>query len=264
MSQPEDELSSESISADLGTGVIGHRVLFYDLLSSTMDVARQEALTGTEEGTVVFASRQTAGRGRLKRSWVSPHGNIALSIVLYPKVSGLPSLIMVASLAVAHCIAAVTSLKADIKWPNDVLINNKKVSGILIETDARALPSGRAGYAIIGIGINVDFKPADFPDIQSTATSLSEETGKKVSRLSLVRHLLGDMDSLYRELQSGISPYKEWRDNLVTLGQQVRVTNNEEVTEGLAESVERDGSLMIRCKDDTLKKVIAGDVSLRQ
>jgi len=258
----EEILTPELVSRDLGTQIIGHRILYYPTLTSTMDIARQAILEGTEEGTVVIADEQTAGRGRLKRSWLTPTGNIALSVVLYPLVSDLPSMIMVASLAVVRCVTAVTGIKARIKWPNDVLINNKKVCGILIETDARTSASGHANYAILGIGINVGFRPSDFPEVQSTATSLSVEAGTKVSRLKLVRHLLGEMDRLYQELGSGISPYADWRDSLVTLGQHVRVTGGETILEGVADSVERDGSLIVRCKDNSLKKIIAGDVTL--
>ena len=258
----EEILTPELVSRDLGTQIIGHRILYHPTLTSTMDIARQAILEGTEEGTVVIADEQTAGRGRLKRSWLTPTGNIALSVVLYPLVSDLPSMIMVASLAVVRCVTAVTGIKARIKWPNDVLINNKKVCGILIETDARTSASGRSHYAILGIGINVGFKPTDFPEVQSIATSLSIEVGSRVSRLTLVRHLLGEMDRLYQELQSGISPFEDWRDSLITLGQHVRVTGGETILEGLAESVEKDGSLVLRCKDGTLKKIIAGDVTL--
>jgi BirA family biotin operon repressor/biotin-[acetyl-CoA-carboxylase] ligase len=228
-----------------------------------MDAARQAALEGVEEGAVFIAGEQTAGRGRLKRSWLAPAGNIALSVILYPLVSDLPSMIMLASLAVARSITAVTGVKTQIKWPNDILIRNRKVCGILIETDARPSPSGHACYTIIGIGINVAFRPSDFPDLQSIATSLEEETGRKISRIALVRRLLGEMDKLYLDLQAGISPYKDWKDNLVTLGQQVRVTGSDGVTEGLAVSAERDGSLIIRCQDGSLKKIIAGDVTLK-
>jgi BirA family biotin operon repressor/biotin-[acetyl-CoA-carboxylase] ligase len=258
----EDILSSELVSRNLRTQTIGRRVLYYPVLASTMDAARKEALEGKEEGTVVIAGEQTAGRGRLKRSWLTPIGNIALSVVLYPRVSDLPSLIMVASLAVARCIAAVTGIKARIKWPNDVLVNNKKVCGILIETDARVSPSGHANYAIIGIGINVGFRPTDFPEVQSTATSLSTEAGLKVSKIALVRQLLIELDKLYLELKSGITPYEAWRDNLVTLGQHVRVTGGDTILEGIAGSVERDGSLIVHCIDGSLKKIIAGDVTL--
>jgi BirA family biotin operon repressor/biotin-[acetyl-CoA-carboxylase] ligase len=258
-----DPLSSEAVSQDLGTHIVGSRVLYYPSLTSTMDVARQEALSTAAEGTVIIADEQTAGRGRLKRSWLTPTGNLALSVVLSPRVSELPSLIMVASLAVVHSIAAVTGIKTGIKWPNDVLINNKKVCGILIETDARPLRGGRANYAIIGIGINVNFRPADYPEIQSLATSLMQEVGIHVSRLALIRTLLRELDRLYLDLKSGISPYEEWRNNLVMLGQNVKVTDTDGVVEGLAESVVEDSSLLIRLKDGSTRRIVAGDITFK-
>ncbi|GAH88453.1 unnamed protein product, partial [marine sediment metagenome] len=112
-----------------------------------MEVAKQEAQLGAVEGTVIIADEQTAGRGRIKRVWLSPKGSVALSIILYPSVVNLPSLIMLASLAVVHSIEAVTGLKPQVKWPNDVLVNDKKVCGILIESSVRG---NIVDYAIIG------------------------------------------------------------------------------------------------------------------
>ena len=127
-----DSLSADSISRDLETRFVGQRVMYYPSLTSTMEAARQEAQQGVVEGTVVVAGEQTAGKGRLKRAWLSPGGNIALSVILRPGVADLSSLIMLASLAVVHSIETVTGLKSQIKLPNDVLINGKKVCGILI------------------------------------------------------------------------------------------------------------------------------------
>jgi BirA family transcriptional regulator, biotin operon repressor / biotin---[acetyl-CoA-carboxylase] ligase len=253
-------LSAEAISRGLGTRVIGRKVSFYPSVTSTMDIAREESRQGAIEGTVVIANEQTAGRGRLKRAWLAPGGNIALSLILHPEVSGLPSVIMLASLGAARCIQAVTRLKSQIKWPNDVLINGKKVCGILIENDLQ----GTEVTTIIGIGIDVNLNPADYPEIQSTATSLAAETGREVSRLSVVRSLLVEMDKLYTDLSAGVPLFEEWRDSLVTLGKTVKVTAMDAVFEGVAESVETDGSLFIRRPDGSLTKVVAGDVTLKQ
>ena len=168
---------------------------------------------------------------------------------------------MLASLAVVRSIVSVTGLKPQIKWPNDVLLNGKKVSGILIEND---FLGDKVAYSIIGIGIDVNLKLADFPEIQPIATSLSDELGKEVSRLKLIRHLLVEMENLYLGLSSGGSLYEEWRDNLVTLGQVVRATTDDAVYDGMAESVDRDGSLLLRRRDGTSVKIVAGDVTLRE
>jgi BirA family biotin operon repressor/biotin-[acetyl-CoA-carboxylase] ligase len=218
-----------------------------------MDVAKRKAQQGTIEGTVVIAEEQTAGKGRIKRPWLSPKGNIALSIILYPSLAYLSSLIMVASLAVVHCIEKVTGLKSQIKWPNDVLVNGKKVCGILIESDVRG---NIVDYAIIGIGININLRLSDFPGISPTATSLSDELGKEVSRLDVVRQLLVETERLYLALQAGESVYQEWRDNLATLGKKVSVKWGKTRHEGIAESVASDGSLLLRQSNGSLTKIV--------
>ena len=256
----EDNLSSDLITKDLKTRFIGQSIIYYPSLTSTMDVARQEAQQVAPEGTVVIADEQTAGRGRLKRAWLTPRGNIALSVILYPKIDYLNSLTMLASLAVQYSIESVTGLKSQLKWPNDVLIGGKKVCGILIESKVQA---DTVEYAIIGIGINVNLKITDFPEILPIATSLSHELGKEVSRLSLIRHLLVEMERLYLIITAGGSIYEEWRDNLVTLGKKVRVKSGETIDEGTAESVAPDGSLLLRRPDGSLARILAGDVTLR-
>ena len=256
----ENSLSVASISGNLETRFVGQRVIYCPRLTSTMEVAKQEVQQGAMEGTVIAADEQTAGRGRIKRVWLSPRGSIALSIILYPGIAYLPSLIMLASLAAVHSIEVVTELKAQLKWPNDVLINGKKVCGILIESSLRG---DRVEYAIIGIGINVNLKLADFPEIQPIATSLSDEMGREVSRLSVTRHLLVELENLYRVLPAGNSIYEEWRDNLSTLGRRVRVNSGETIYEGIAESVTRDGSLILRHRNGSLTNIFAGDVTLR-
>jgi len=225
-----------------------------------MEVAKQEAQQGAAEGTVIIADEQTAGKGRIKRVWLSPKGNIALSVILYPSIVYLPSLIMLASLAVVHSIEAVTGLKSQLKWPNDVLINGKKVCGVLIESNVRG---DTVDYAIIGIGVNVNLRLYDFPEIQPTATSLSEELRRDVSPLNVIQCLLIEIERLYLVLAAGGSIYEEWQDSLVTLGRRVHVKSGEMVYEGVAESVSRDGSLLLRHSDGSLSKIVAGDVTLR-
>ena len=256
----EENLNSTSITKGLATHFIGQNVLYYSSVTSTNDIARQQALAKAPEGTAVIADRQTTGRGRLKREWVSPQGNIAVTVVLYPARKNLPYLTMLAALAVLHSIEKTTRLKCQLKWPNDVLINNKKVCGILLESQAEA---DRVDYAIIGIGINVNMKLADYPEIASIATSLADEVGEEVSRLTLLHNLFQEMEKLYLRLQVGESILPEWRDNLVTLGKKIHVRASDEVFSGTAESVADDGSLMLRCDDGRLLKFMVGDVTLR-
>ena len=256
-----DKLNSEAITNNLGTRFIGRSVLYFPSVTSTNDVAKQEALRKAAEGTVIIAEEQTAGKGRLGRVWTSPKGTLAYSVILYPSIAQLPYLIMVASLSVVYAIREVTGLKARIKWPNDVQVNSKKVCGILIENSLRG---NTVDYAVIGIGVNVNFNPAQYPEISATATSLSGELGREFSLLSMVRQLLIELDKMYLALSDSEVVFKEWRDNLVTLGQSVRTTSGKTVYEGVAESVEHDGSLIICQSNGTRIRISQGDVTLRR
>jgi len=256
-----EDLSPEIVTRDLTTRFIGQRVIYHPILTSTMDVARQEAQRGAAEGTVVLADRQTAGRGRMERVWLSPGGNIALSLILYPPLSYLPYLIMLASLAVVHSIGTVTGLKPQIKWPNDVLINGKKVCGILIESDVQG---NSVSYSIIGIGLNINLSPADFPEISPIATSLSHELGGGLSRLKVLRVLLMELEGLYQQLSDAGSVFREWRDSLETLGREIEVKSGDTLYRGVAESVAADGTLLLRGADGSLVKIVAGDVTLHR
>ena len=255
-----NSLSPAAITNNLKTRFIGQRVIYYPSLASTMEVAKREAQQGAAEGTIIIADEQTAGKGRMKRLWLSPEGSIALSVILYPDMVYLPSIVMLASLAVVHGIEAVTGLKAQVKWPNDVLVHGKKVCGILVESELRR---NNVDYAILGIGVNVNLRLADFPEILSIATSLSDELGREVSRLELVRWLLVEIERLYLALRVGEFIYEEWRDRLVTLGRRVSAKWGTTSYEGIAESVDRDGSLLLRNLDGSLTRIMAGDVTLR-
>ena len=254
----EDSLSSASIIRSLRTRFVGQRVIYYHRLISTMDAARREAQRGAAEGTLIVADEQTAGRGRMKRIWLSPRGSISLSIILYPDMVFLPSLIMLASLAVVYSIEVVTGLKAQIKWPNDILVAGRKVSGILIENEVQG---NTVGYTIIGIGINVNLRVGDFPDIPPTATSLSEQLGGEASRLDIIQSLLVEVERLYLN-RSDETIYEQWRDRLVTLGGRIRVKSGKSIYTGVAESVAQDGSLLLRLADGSLTHIVGGDVTL--
>ena len=257
----EVNLSPASITANLETRFVGQKIIYYPSLTSTMEVARQEAHNGAAEGTVIIAGEQTAGRGRVKRAWLSPVGNIALSLILYPELVYLPSLIMLASLAVVHSIEIVTGLKPQIKWPNDVLINDKKICGILIENEVQG---SKVKCAVIGIGMNVNLSPRDFPEMMLTATSLSHELGRSVSRLDIIRQLLVEAERLYLALSEDESVYEEWKSMLVTLGKRISVKSGKTTYEGIAESVMRNGSLLLRHSEGTSTEIVAGDaVTLR-
>lgn len=253
------DFSTESIKSGVKTSLIGREIIYYSSLSSTNDTAREKARDGAPGGTVIIAGEQTAGRGRLKRSWLSPKGNIALSILLRPDTESLPYLIMIASLAVTRSIESVTGLQAQIKWPNDILISGKKVCGILIEND---LKGNEVEFAIIGIGINIGLNVAAHEEIAKTAASIQTKTNE-ILRHKLIEALLTEFDGLYQLIPGGKLIYNEWKKKLITLGKRVKATWGAQVIEGIAESVDESGALYIRDDTGDLIKVVAGDVTLR-
>ncbi len=254
-----EELSANKITEGLKTKRIGQKVIYYPSLPSTMETARETARQGAEEGTVIITDEQTAGRGRLKRRWLTPQGNIALSIILKPVNAALPYLIMIASLAAARSIESVSGRNTQIKWPNDVLIEGKKVCGILIENE---LKGNKVDFSITGIGINVALNPADHKEIAETAISLTLTQDNDL-RLKLIKALLQEFDKLYLQLPDGKAIYNAWRGKLVTLGKSVKATWGKQVIEGTAEDVDESGALLIQDIHGDLVKVVAGDVTLR-
>jgi len=232
------------------------KIIYLPVTSSTNDIAVREAQAGALEGTIVIAGTQTAGKGRLGRVWTSPEGVLAFSIILRPSLDRVSSLIMVSSLAVLHTIKQITGIQAEIKWPNDVLIRGKKVSGTLIENGWRGnIPE----YAVVGIGLNVNFNPDNYPEITGTATSLSRETGKFIPVREVTKQLIIELDQYYFQE----SVFEEWKANLVTLGKTIRVTSGKTVYSGIAQSVDEHGSLILRQPDGTIVTINVGDVTLR-
>jgi BirA family transcriptional regulator, biotin operon repressor / biotin---[acetyl-CoA-carboxylase] ligase len=255
----QSNLSPALVLQGLETSFIGQRVVYFPTLESTMDAARKEAQWGAPAGTVIIAEEQTAGRGRLQRTWISPVGALAVSVILRPNIQLLPRMLMLSALAVVHSIEKVTGLKASLKWPNDILIGRKKVAGILIENDIRRQ---RLISCIIGIGINVNVRVAEFPAIRPIATSLSDELGKIVSRLDIAQQLFVEMERLYLTLQRDDSVFVEWRARLQMIGQNVAVAMAGRTYYGVAEAVTPEGALVLRQADGTSMEVLAGDVSL--
>jgi BirA family biotin operon repressor/biotin-[acetyl-CoA-carboxylase] ligase len=254
------DLSREAILRGLTTRLIGQNTSYYPTVSSTMDVAREAAVRGAAEGTVIVAEEQTGGRGRLGRSWINPPGVVAVSVILRPAMSQLLRIGMVAALATSRCVDATTGLKSVIKWPNDVLLGGKKVSGILMESSLRGQS---VDWVIVGIGLNVNLDPGRFPEIADTATSIAAELGHEVSHLAILLRLLDEFERLYLALRDGQPVYEEWRDRLETLGKTVTVTHGGHVEVGCAESVDANGSLLLRRPDGSIVAIVAGDVTLR-
>lgn len=225
-----------------------------------MDKARRLADMAAPEGTIVVAESQTAGRGRFDRSWLSrPGKDLLFSVVLRPKFSQLTYLNMAATLAVCEAIVGVTDLVPVVKWPNDILVRSRKISGILIET---VVENEIQPYAVVGIGINVNLNPSEYPEISSSATSFMAEIGRDQNREKVLVAVLTSLDRLYARLCKGESLIREWRQYLETLGRQVQVRWKDHLLEGRATGVDDRGNLILSQKDGSTVTAVAGEVTL--
>ncbi len=263
---------SDMLREGLFTRVVGSRIIYFQRLTSTMDEAVRRAREGAKEGLVVLAEEQTAGRGRFQRAWVSQPGNLYFSILLRPSLDGLQYVSIVSALAVVRAIRKTAGLKATIKWPNDVRIGGKKVSGVLVENSLRA---NSVEHAIVGIGLNVALDPSITDELAGIATSLNLESGRTINREALLKHILQEMDGLYKLLSpdrassisgaaigDGLDMAKaEWRGLLETIGNHVEVRWQEEMYRGYAENVDSAGNLLLRLGDGTLATLPAGEVT---
>lgn len=252
-----NRLDYRSVEEALSGCLWDKHILTYERIGSTMDRARELAPKGAPEGTLVVAAEQTEGRGRLSRAWVSPAGSLSVSLLLYPSADKLPYLTMLAGLAAAEAIEAVAALKADIKWPNDILIDGRKVAGILVESGTAR---GKT-YAVVGIGVNVNMDMAGWPDIASLATSLSAESGRKIDTPRLLRAIVDEIAAFYTAFDPA-AVRGLWRSRLITLGRRVTASGGGAAVEGVAAEVTADGALVILGDDGAEYIVVAGDVTL--
>jgi len=299
-----DELTPTLIRRGLRTRLIGQDITYLRTVDSTNTVAARAASRGAADGLLVIAEEQTAGRGRLGRRWESPPGvGLWFSLVFRPPdlpLTAMNRLLMLTGCAVAQAIEQVAHLSAWLKWPNDVLVNGRKVGGLLgqagVAPHPHPLPGGekarlplpdrerdRGGgaplslvgrgaggegelsWAIVGVGLNVNADAATMQAIAPHASSLLVERGRPVSRVRLLRAILEGIEPRYDALRAGETERlrAEWAARLATLGQQVTVTTPAGALEGLAEDVDADGALLLRLPDGRRERLLAGDVTLR-
>jgi len=252
--------TSTKLSADgEPSRTIDKKIHYFDYLSSTMDLAMQLGMKGAVNGTLVLAESQVKGRGRLGRNWFSPkHKGIYLSLILRPRIppAACPILTLMSAVSICEAIKEVVGLEAQIKWPNDVLMHNKKVAGILTEMNAEV---DKVNFVVIGIGLNVN---NDKKSLIATATSLKEQQGQEISRLSLLQELLRRLESNYFLLEDK-GPQEiihKWRSFTLTLGTRVKVYCQNKHLEGQAVDIDADGALLIRKDSGLIQKVSSGDV----
>jgi BirA family biotin operon repressor/biotin-[acetyl-CoA-carboxylase] ligase len=274
------QLDLKALQRELDTRFFGtdSRLVFVPVVDSTNNLAMQLARQGAAEGTVVLTDSQTAGKGRLGRQWLDVQGRHVLSsTILRPQFSAY-LLVMIASLAVVNAITSTCKVAASIKWPNDILIGNWKVAGILIETS-----HDQQGHmlAIVGIGVNVNGPSdqlttntgADQQRPGATATTLQSACGHVVSRETFIAHLLHNLEDLYLRLQQEAQEpvaqvnqatsrliREQWRSQLSTLGRYIEVRQGNTIVSGVAEDVDDTGELLLRCHSGKQVSITWGDI----
>ena len=224
-----------------------------------MDEAFRLGMEGAPQGTIVCAEMQTKGRGRLGRSWISPkYKGIYCSIILRPKLSpsDLSKLTLLTAVAVAEAVEKMANIQPMIKWPNDILVKNKKLAGILTELRAEV---DQMKFVVIGIGLNVNNLGVQLVD---GATSLKNETGRNFSRVEVLQEILRVFERWYCRCDKGDFEkiFRAWRDRSSTLGNRVRVIDPASIVEGVAIDLDHDGGLLIRLDSGVVVKKMAGDV----
>jgi BirA family biotin operon repressor/biotin-[acetyl-CoA-carboxylase] ligase len=257
-----DLLVPSLIAGERGEGVIGHSIIHHFQIDSTNTVAMNLAQQGAGHGTVVVAEEQTAGRGRMGRTWYSEKcSGIYFSVILRPPLSpsAAPVLTLMAGVATQHAVSAVTGLSVDIRWPNDLLVNGKKICGILTEMNAEL---GRLHAVVLGMGINVNH--AQIPaELKSTATSLRIESGRTWSRAQMIVALLKELETYYHLLlEKGNSAIVEnWAAaSTYAHGKRIRIVTHQGESFASTIGLDPSGALRVRYEDGREEALVAGEV----
>ena len=256
--------SKKELLDGLATSILGRKIFVFEKIDSTNVCAKVLADVDMEEGTVVIAEYQTSGHGRLGRSWLSEAGkNLLFSIIIRPAVeqkrAGLLTFFAAAGTALG--IESVLGCRIECKWPNDLLLHEKKCCGILLESSST---SRRLDYAVIGIGLNVNQAKFE-PGLKRTATSLRLESGKTIDRKKLFQHILQNLDGLYSKVKEGDfnRVKQEWLSRTSMIGKVVTVEHEKFATRGIVHSINDDGGVVLKTSTG-LQTFFAGDVTLRQ
>ncbi|OQX92919.1 MAG: biotin--[acetyl-CoA-carboxylase] ligase [candidate division Zixibacteria bacterium 4484_95] len=253
------------VAAGLSCRFFACRIFSYETIGSTNKTAHYFAKTGLPEGTLIIANTQSKGRGRLGRKWHSPAGKgLYFSLILRPKLppDKTPGLSLTAGLAIIRAIYTTLNLKTQMKWPNDILYNRRKLAGILIELAAEL---DRVEYVVVGIGINVNHIKKDFPrPLHRTATSLKIITKKEVSRISLLQNILVQFEKLYGNFCRHGFKYiaSELNQHSAVLGKRVTLSLGKKKITGKVIGFDDNGGLLIKNRSG-LKSYTAGEITLR-
>lgn len=257
-----DHITALELAPLLNTRDIGRVIHHRDSVPSTNELAFRLATEGAAHGEVVVADEQTSGKGRRGRAWASPPGvNVYFSVVLRPDLSPqrAPELTLVAAVAAAKTLRAAGA-SAQIKWPNDLMVGQRKIGGILTELSSEP---ERIHFAVLGVGINLNSAPAHYADdVSPTAISLSEARGRRVARAPFTATLWSCLeDWLDVHANEGFASVRAaWKEMSSTLGQEILVVTGERELRGVAEDIDETGALLLRTSDGSVERVVAGDV----
>ena len=258
-----DKLLPEEVLYRLGTRTLRGPIYHFETAESTNDIAKVLGREGAAEGTMVLAETQTAGRGRLGRSWLSPKGaGLYVSLLLRPPLPPheLPLITLSTAVSVVRALARAVGVTPGIKWPNDLILNGKKLGGILTEMETE---SDQIRYLVVGMGLNVN-NPDFPPELGGRATSLLKEEGKSFHRLTILKAWLEEFETLYGQFLARGFPeiLEEWKRHSVTLGRYVTVRQGPRQIEGLAIRVTPDGALLLETARGEEVKVTSGEITL--
>ena len=264
MAQP-DMLRPQTIEKALTGRTIGQRIVYYPCIDSTNRAARDLALQGASHGWVVLADEQSAGRGRLDRTWESQAGeDILASIIVCPQLPAADSfrLTMMASIAVVQAIEQECAVTCGIKWPNDIFLNGKKLCGILSEG---RIDHDRLAFMVIGIGLNVNSSMQGRGALASEAISLRDATGQRHDRSALIIAMLEAFDRLYAIGAEGTGENlrRLWEKHAMMLGRMVSIHNGNDILSGITRGIMQDGSLIVQEATGREHIIVCGDLSLR-
>lgn len=261
-----DKLTGEEIYSLLNTEYIGRNIIHFDTIDSTNVKAKQLAQAGAENGTIVISEGQTAGRGRLGRQWTSPKSKgIWLSVILKPDLEpiNVANITLLGAAAVFKALSEF-GIRAQIKWPNDIILNGKKLCGILTEMSCEL---NMINYIVMGIGINVNIQKKDFPEeLLDTATSVLVEKGEILDRKKLTAALLNNFELLYNkfikygDIQSSIKLCKE---NSSVLGKKIKIIDKGNIRTAKAIDIKDNGVLIVEYDDGTMDEILSGEISVR-
>lgn len=247
--------------------IVGRDIRVFQETTSTNDVVEKFARDGVSEGVVVFAESQSKGRGRMGRRWMSPPGKgLWFSLLLRPKLrpTAVTQITVIAATALVRAIQKETGLIPDIKWPNDIWINGRKVAGVLTEMSAEL---DTVKHVTLGIGLDVNLEEKDMPpELRQIASSLCIETGHKLDRAEMAATLLRELEFDYERISRGNfeAVADEWEQRCITVGRQVSINLGLKVLKGRAEALDGDGALLLRSEHGHLERIIGGDVTLEK